>query len=239
MVNGDSEAKVFWVGIGASAGGLEALRDLVRHLSPDVGAIYVILQHMSPQHKSLLTELIGRETELEVQEITDGVVPERGCVYISPPNHDVVVRAGRLRLLSPSTELAAPKPSVDRFFRSLAETLGDRAIGIVLSGTGSDGAYGVRAIRAAGGITIAQSESSAKYDGMPLSAIDTGCVDLVLSPEQIGSQFARITHLPRDLASIEPIEAPLDLMSELFQLLDARTHVDFRDYKPSTIRRTS
>ena len=236
MAEIEEESKIFWVGIGASAGGLEALRDLVRHLNAGVGAIYVVLQHMSPQHKSLLTELIDRETELNVLDVTDGAVPERDCIYISPPNHDVIVRGGRLRLLAPSTELAAPKPSVDRFFRSLAETVGQRAIGIVLSGTGSDGAYGVRAVRAAGGVTIAQSADSAKYDGMPLSAIDTGCVDLVLSPEEIGLNFHRIAKLPRDLEGISD-EPAADVLAELFKLLRDRTGVDFREYKPSTVRR--
>ena len=236
MAGKEEESKIFWVGIGASAGGLEALRDLVRHLSTGIGAIYVVLQHMSPQHKSLLTELIDRETELSVLDVTDGAVPEKDCIYISPPNHDVIVRGGRLRLLAPSTELAAPKPSVDRFFRSLAETVGDRAIGIVLSGTGSDGAYGVRAVRAAGGVTIAQSADSAKYDGMPLSAIDTGCVDLVLSPEEIGLNFDRIARLPRDLEGISD-EPTADALAELFKLLRDRTGVDFREYKSSTVRR--
>ena len=236
MTARESGRKIFWVGIGASAGGLEALRDLVRNLSPGIGAIYVVLQHMSPQHKSLLTELIGRETELKVAEITDGVVPNADNVYIAPPNHDVIVQGGRLRLLAPSTELAAPKPSVDRFFRSLAETLGDRAIGIVLSGTGSDGAYGVRAIRAAGGVTIAQSKSTAKYDGMPHSAVETGCIDLVLSPQEIGVRFDRIIRMPRNLDGIVD-DPPMDTLSELFKTMRDHTGVDFREYKPSTVRR--
>ena len=236
MVNKGKKENVFWVGIGASAGGLEALRELVRNLSPDIGAIYVVLQHMSPQHKSLLTELVGRETPLNVYEITDGMTPECDSIYIGPPNHDVIVRAGRLRLQAPSTEPAAPKPSVDRFFLSLAETLGDRAVGIILSGTGSDGAYGVQAIRAAGGITIAQSESTAKYNGMPLAAVDTGCVDLVLAPEEIGARFARVISLPRNLNGLSE-EAPQDSMSSLLQMLHASTGVDFREYKPSTVRR--
>ena len=234
MENG--KKRPFWVGIGASAGGLEALRDVVRNLEPTIGAIYVVLQHMSPQHKSLLTELIGRETSLDVVEITDGIAPQPDAIYISPPNSDVVISAGRLRLVEPSREPGAPKPSVDRFFQSLAETLGDRAIGIVLSGTGSDGALGVRAVRAAGGITIAQSEASAKYNGMPLAAVDTGCVDLVLSAEEVGVRFAQIVRMPRDLDGIAT-EQPVDSLTNLFQILQLRTGVDFREYKPSTVRR--
>jgi two-component system CheB/CheR fusion protein len=233
----DGDLKPFWVGIGASAGGLEALRGLAKNLTNEIGAIYVIVQHMSPQHKSLLTELIARETALDVVEITDGIHAKVDTIYVVPPNHDVVINGGRLKLLPPSSEIAAPKPSVDRFFRSMAENLGDRAIGVVLSGTGSDGAYGVQALRAAGGITIAQSEETAKYNGMPLAAVETGCVDLVLSPEKIGSEFARIIQLPRNLKGIADGGAPTDALSRLFQLLLTETRVDFREYKPSTVRR--
>ncbi|MEM1299622.1 MAG: chemotaxis protein CheB, partial [Pseudomonadota bacterium] len=202
----------FWVGIGASAGGLEALREVVRNLEPTTGAVYVVLQHMSPQHKSLLTQLIGRETALKVVEISDEMVPQPDTVYIGPPNADVVISSGKLRLVDPSQEAAAPKPSVDRFLESLAKTMGDRAIGIILSGTGSDGAIGVRAVRAAGGITIAQTEASAKYNGMPVAAVDTGCVDLVLSASEIGAHFAEIVKLPRNLSNIQSAK-PTDALA--------------------------
>ena len=237
MNRANSETKPFWVGIGASAGGLEALRELAQNLMPDLGAIYVIAQHMSPQHKSLLTELIARETELDVVEITDGIVPTPDTIYVVPPNHDVIVKNRRLHLRPPSDELASPKPSVDRFLRSMAENVADRAIGVVLSGTGSDGAYGIQAIRAAGGITIAQNEETAKYFGMPQAAMSTGCVDLVLSPGQIGSQFARISRLPRDLTGIDGKSDSHDTLSQLFQMLLKETRVDFREYKSSTVRR--
>ncbi|MEM7744897.1 MAG: chemotaxis protein CheB [Pseudomonadota bacterium] len=236
MSNGERRAKPYWAAIGASAGGLEALRDLVRNLGPENDTIYVVLQHMSPQHRSLLTELIGRETTLPVLEIVDGTLPEPDTIYIAPPNSDVIVRAGRLRLQPPSAEPAAPKPSVDRFFLSLASTMGDRAIGIILSGTGSDGAYGVQAIRAAGGITIAQSESTAKYNGMPLAAVDTGCVDLILPPSRIGSRFDRIVRMPRNLEEVDD-EVPKDSLSSILQMLQVRTGADFTEYKPSTVRR--
>ncbi len=237
MNRANIETKPFWVGIGASAGGLEALRELAQNLMPDLGAIYVIAQHMSPQHKSLLTELIARETQLDVVEITDGIVPMPDTIYVVPPNHDVIVKNRRLHLRPPSDELASPKPSVDRFLRSMAENVADRAIGVVLSGTGSDGAYGIQAIRAAGGITIAQDEETAKYFGMPQAAMSTGCVDLVLSPAQIGSQFARISRLPRDLSGIDGQSASHDTLSQLFQMLLKETRVDFREYKSSTVRR--
>ncbi|MEM7507560.1 MAG: chemotaxis protein CheB [Pseudomonadota bacterium] len=225
------------VGIGASAGGLEAIRELVKNLPGDIGATYVIVQHMSPLHKSLLTTLIDRETHLSVIDITDGVKPAANTIYVTPPNNDVVYRDGVLHLLSPSEEVAAPKPSVDRFFMSIAEASAERAVGIVLSGTGSDGAYGIQAIRAAGGITIAQDDKSAKYDGMPIAAVETGCVDLVLSPLEAGTHLAKILTLPRDLDQFRTEEVNEHPLSELLQIVLARTRVDFRSYKPTTIQR--
>ena len=232
----DGANKPFWVGLGASAGGLEALREVVGNLEPSLGAIFVVLQHMSPQHKSLLTELIARETSHDVVEISDGIVAQEDTVYICPPNNDVIVSGGRLRLMEPSQDPAGPKPSVDRFLQSLAETVGDRAIGVILSGTGSDGSKGIRAVRAAGGITVAQTEASAKYNGMPLSAMETGCVDLILSASEIGKRFREIVDLPRNFEKITATE-PVDALSNLFQIVQERTGVDFREYKPSTVRR--
>ncbi len=136
---------LYWVGIGASAGGLEALRELGRHLPEDANATYIVTQHMAPQHKSMMTELVGRETPLSVMDIVDGLEPEANHIYITPPNQDLAVEGNRLRLHAPSKEPGAPKPSVNRFFRSLATELGERAIGVILSGTGSDGAYGIQA----------------------------------------------------------------------------------------------
>lgn len=170
----------FFVGIGSSAGGLEAVSTLAQNLSPDVNAVYVLAQHMSPTHKSLLTALISRETPLPVVELKDETVPVANTIFITPPNTDVILENGMLRLVEPSGHPASPKPSVDRLFKSLAREVGEHCVGVVLSGTGS---YGVQAIREAGGITIAQDVTTAKYDGMPASATETGCIDLTLSPE--------------------------------------------------------
>ncbi len=231
------QTDLYWVGIGASAGGLEALRELGRHLPDQADATYIVTQHMAPQHKSMLTDLIGRECNLPVATITDGMEPEPNHVYVTPPNQDLVIEEGRLRLHEPSKEPGAPKPSVNRFFRSLATQLGERAIGVILSGTGSDGAYGVQAIRAAGGITIAQDEGTAKYDGMPNAAVKTGCIDLVMSPADIGAKFEKIIQAPRNLEQLQQNWTSGDDLSDLLHLLLARTRVDFRDYKPATIRR--
>ena len=227
----------FIVGIGASAGGLEAIRELVKNLPVDIDACYVVVQHMSPQHRSLLTTLIDRETHLDVVDIDDGIVPKANTIYVTPPNNDVIYRDGMLNLQTPNREIATPKPSVDRFFISIAESAGERAVGIVLSGTGSDGAYGVQAIRGAGGITITQDESTAKYDGMPTSAVETGCVDLVLSPIEIGTHLSKILASPRDLDQFRTQHGNDHPLSDLLQILLARTRVDFRDYKQTTVQR--
>ena len=227
----------FIVGIGASAGGLEAIRELVKSLPDDINACYVIVQHMSPDHKSLLRQLIARETSHEVMDVTDGIPITPGKIYVTPPNADVQLVGGALKLLPPNTAPGAPKPSVDRLFISLAEEAGEKAVGIVLSGTGADGSYGIRAIRAAGGITIAQDEKSAKYDGMPISAVETGLIDLVLSPLQIGTHLANILTSSRNFDRFRPAENDEHPLADLLQIVLARTRVDFREYKPTTIYR--
>ncbi|MEM7061214.1 MAG: chemotaxis protein CheB [Pseudomonadota bacterium] len=227
----------FWVGLGASAGGLEALRAVAKNLVPGVNAIYVIVQHMSPQHKSLLASLIGRETDLDVVEITDDLKPVPNTVYVAPSNADLIVKSGHLKLLEPSKEFASPKPSVDRFFRSMADHCGKHAIGIVVSGTGSDGTYGVDAIRAAGGYVIAQSEDTAKYFGMPDSAIKSGAVDSIMAPEDMGSKIAQlVAGHDADLCFDAPTDGG-DPLSAVMAALRSHGKVDFSEYKPSTVRR--
>ena len=227
----------FWVGLGASAGGLEALRGLVRNLPPNLSVTYIVAQHMAPHHKSMLSEIIGRETDMRVLDVTDDLVPKANTIYITPPNKNLIVQGNVLRLVEPSKEPAAPKPSVDLFFRTLAQEKRDLSIGIILSGTGSDGAKGIAAIRGAGGITIAQDELTAKYSGMPIAAMETGLIDLVMSPEEIGAQIPKITKLPRNLDDLKA--SPLDLtgIAELVQLLMEQTKVNFKHYKTATFQR--
>ncbi|WP_394688356.1 CheR family methyltransferase [Hoeflea sp.] len=231
-----SSAK-FWIGIGSSAGGLEALRGLVRNLPTKLSATYIVAQHMAPQHKSMLTEIIGRDISLKVVDVTDNITPRPNTIYITPPNRNIVVEGNKLRLTDPSREPAAPKPSVDTFFKSLAKARGKFSIGIVLSGTGSDGAIGTVAIKAAGGIMICQDELTAKYSGMPLSAMETGCIDLVMSPEEMGAQLPKILKSPRDLESLKASPLSLDATAELVNLLQKRTKVDFLHYKTATFQR--
>lgn len=225
------------VGIGASAGGLEAIREFVKHLPEDLPAAYVIVQHLSPDHHSLLTTLVDRETKLRVQDVSDGVPIERNTIYVTPPSWDISVEDKLLRLVQPSQHSGSPRPSVDRFFRSAAESFGEQAVGIIFSGTGSDGSYGFQAIQAAGGITIAQDDQTAKYDGMPLAAVETGCVDLVLPPTEIAQKLQRILSLPRNLESLRQTESDQNPLLDLLQIVHSATRVDFQDYKQTTVRR--
>ncbi|MEM9636237.1 MAG: chemotaxis protein CheB [Pseudomonadota bacterium] len=225
------------IGIGSSAGGLEAIRELVATLPTDLQVAYVVVQHMSPHHKSLMTELVARQTSLVVRDVVDGSVPEPNVIYVTPPKTDVVYEKGKLNLVDPSHEVASPKPSVDRFLLSLADGHGEKSMAIILSGTGTDGAYGVQAIREAGGITIAQDTESAKYDGMPMAAMQTGCVDLVLRPFEIGAHLQKILTSPRDFDAFRQEASEKSPSSDLLQILLARTRVDFREYKQTTINR--
>ncbi|MCF2872088.1 PAS domain-containing protein [Octadecabacter sp. G9-8] len=225
------------IAIGSSAGGLEAIRELVATLPVNLPVSYVVVQHMSPHHKSLLKELVGRQTSLIVKDVEDGVRPEANVIYITPPKADIILEDGLLRLKPPSEMPAAPKPSVDRFLLSLADDHGAKTMAMILSGTGTDGAYGVQAIREAGGITIAQDAESAKYDGMPQSAIQTGCVDLVLRPVEIGTHLNKILTSKRDFSAFRNQALEETPVSDLLQILLARTRVDFREYKQTTITR--
>lgn len=233
----NDQQALYWVGIGASAGGLEALRAFVRNLPNELNATYIVAQHLSPHHRSMLPEIIGRETDLEVLSIEDNVVPQPNKVYITPQDKDVEVVGDRLHLIVPSRDAGTPKPSVDRLFRTLAVQKGNRAIGIIFSGTGTDGARGVRDVRAAGGITIAQDELSAKYTGMPVAAVESGCIDLVMAPEKIGAQFATIVDSRTDLDSLKSSPVHLDGVSELIHLVHNQRRVNFRHYKPATLQR--
>ena len=232
-----SEEELTIIAIGSSAGGLEAIRELVTALPDDLPVSYVVVQHMSPHHKSLMTELVARQTNLKVRDVEDGLVPERNVIHITPPRTDILFEGGKLRLTAPSPEPASPKPSVDRFLTSLADEYGEKTVAIILSGTGSDGSYGVQAIREAGGITIAQDNESAKYDGMPHNAVQTGCIDLILPPADIGIHLKKILLSERDFGEFRKGELNESPVSDLLQILLARTRVDFREYKQATINR--
>jgi two-component system CheB/CheR fusion protein len=172
------------VGIGASAGGLEALTQLLTHLPIDTGMGFVLLQHLDPKHESMSPEILSRATRMMVTEVKDGIRVQPNCVYVLPPDCGMEIQNGVLNLL-PRIEVRGVHLVIDFFLQSLAQELKNRAVGVILSGTGSDGTPGLMAIKAEGGITLAQDPNTAKFDGMPQSAIDSGAVDLVLSPQRI------------------------------------------------------
>ena len=183
------------VGVGASAGGFEAFQQLLTALPSDTGLALVLVQHLDPGHESLLAKLLSKATAMPVAEVEEGMTVEPNHVYVIPPNKTMGIRNGTLHLM-PRGEPAAKHLPIDYFLGSLAEDRGNRAIGVILSGTASDGTMGLKAIKAEGGITFAQDIKSAKYDGMPRSAIAAGCVDFVLPPEAIAGELARIGRHP-------------------------------------------
>ena len=232
-------APVTVVGVGASAGGLEAFSQLLEAVPEDVGLALVLVQHLAPNHDSALPVLLSTHTAMPVVQATDGMRIEPNHVYVIPPNVQMEVSDGSLTLLPRPTD-RTQHLSIDTFFSSLATISEGRAIGVVLSGTASDGAIGIRDVKAAGGITMAQKPESAKYDGMPRAAIATGMVDLVLTPAEIGAELGRIaTHpyvqqhpLARDEAQLHE-----EQLRRVFDLLRPVSGVDFRHYKLPTIRR--
>jgi two-component system CheB/CheR fusion protein len=235
------EERVPIVGVGASAGGYEAFRQLLKGLPPDPGLSFVFIQHLDPEHESMLTRLLAKATNLPVTEVKEGMRVERNHVYVIPPNTIMEIAHGVLHLAA-RKESAARNLPVDQFLKSLAEDEGSRAIGVILSGTASDGTLGLKAIKAEGGITFAQDEKSAAHDGMPRSAIASGCVDFILSPEEIARELARIGRHPylavhpRIKVSDRAAEANEDLR-KIFRMLRTATGVDFTYYKYNTIMR--
>lgn len=227
--------KLTLVGIAASAGGLEALSHLVTNLPADSAMAYVIVQHMAPQHPSMLTKLLARQTDLKVMEITEGLRVEPNVIHITPPNTDLDIVDGILHLREPHAAIG-PKPSADYFFASMAEDQGESAVGIILSGTGSDGAHGVRAVKAAGGITMAQDEETARYSGMPRAAVETGCVDFILRPDSMGEELVELLTNPRR-TQIAVEEESSDAVQQLLVMVRNRLGVDFTGYKKTTILR--
>lgn len=230
------------VGIGASAGGLGAFEQFFSGMPPGVasGMAFVLVQHLAPDHKSLLSELVRRYTSMNVREVEDGMLVEPDSTYIIPPNRDMELRGGRLHLLEPASPRGQRLP-IDFFFRSLAEDRAEQAICIVLSGTGSDGTLGLRAIKGAGGMAMAQDVASCEYDGMPLSAIATGLVDFVLRPEEMPAQLIAYAGHAYGRAQKTPVAGrPPDVdntLKRIFALLLARTRRDFSQYKRNTVMR--
>ncbi|MFZ5448721.1 MAG: chemotaxis protein CheB [Thermodesulfobacteriota bacterium] len=227
------------VGVGASAGGLEAFTDLLRHLPRDTGMAFVLLQHLPAKQHSMLAQILSKATVLPVEEAQEGTEPEANHVYILPPGEVMEIREGALRLVKREISEGRYLP-VDTFLTSLADDRGGQAIGVILSGTASDGVLGMKAIKEAGGITFAQDEHTAKYPGMPQSSVAAGCVDFVLTPEGIAKELSRIARHPYIGPAIQTgllkPEEESDF-SQILNLLRRSTGVDFTFYKHSTIKR--
>ena len=230
------------VGVGASAGGLEAIEQLFKCMPTDTGMAFIVVQHLAPNFKSLMDELLSRWTEISVNCVEDGMKVEPNSIYLIPRKKEMIISQGQLLLTDKDPKEALTLP-IDHFFRSLAQEIGNRAVGIVLSGTGSDGSRGIVDIHEAGGLVIAQREDTAKFDGMPLSAKQTGVCDLMLAPEEI----------PRALLQYEKNPNPANVAQSLFEntsvderglqkvftALRDKYEIDFSLYKLNTIiRRT-
>ena len=233
-----SQRPSHYVGIGASAGGLEAIDAFFKNMPPDSGCAFIVVQHLSPDHKSLMAELLSKRTEMPVSRATEGMLVEANCVYLIPPNHDLRIFHGKLLLTEQDRHGGINLP-IDIFFTSLAEDQGEKAVAIILSGTGSDGTRGIRAIKEKVGMVMVQQEESAAFDGMPRSAIATGLVDYILRPEEMPEHL--ISYIRHPYAAKNDHSGVLlsdeDNATRIFSLLRERTAVDFTYYKPSTMIR--
>ena len=227
------------VGIGASAGGLEALEKFFTHMPPESGMAFVVIQHLSPDYKSLMVELLSKHTKMHVLRAEDGMLVETNHVYLIPPKKNMTIFHSHLSLTE-KDELSPVNLPIDIFLRSLADDQGEAAVAIILSGTGSDGMRGVRAVKEAGGMVMVQDETSAKFNGMPRSVISTGVADYILPPHEMPAELTGFTQRRADSTAdsgqslLLEEEEPLD---SILSFLKHQTGVDFSTYKPSTVNR--
>lgn len=227
------------VGIGASAGGLEALESFFANMPPDSGIAFIIIQHLAPNHKSFMGDLLQKQTKMPVVQIEDGILVQPDRVYLNPPGKQVAMIKRTLQLLDfPETPgIVLP---IDAFFRTLAEDQGERAICIILSGTGSDGTLGVKAVKSAGGLTMAQDEQQAKHSGMPHSAIESGMVDFTLPVEKMADEllkYVRQPYIKGQTRVFIPDDQFQNDVQKIFALIRTSSGHDFSNYKQTTIRR--
>ncbi len=229
------------VGIGASAGGLESLEKLFRTLPADTGMAFVVLQHLSPDFKSMMSELLGRDTAMTIHRAEDGMPVEADSIYLLPPKKEMIIEDGRLRLTDKDRSKGLALP-IDIFLESLARECGSKAIAIILSGSGSDGSRGVIEIARYGGFVISESPKTAKFDSMPASAQASGVVDEILVPEEIGQLLVRLATEP-SLTRKERIDQEelrqdsLQGMDAIYQLFRRHHDIDFSVYKDTTVLR--
>ena len=226
------------VGMGGSAGGLEAFEQFFSHLPPDTGLAFVLVPHLEPTHKGMMPELLGRHTKMKVVEAEDEMDVRPNHVYVIPPNADLAILHGELQVLEPAAPRGLRMP-IDYFFRQLAADQKEKAIGIILSGMGSDGTLGLKAIKENSGMAMVQDPASAKYDGMPRSAVNTGLVDYVAAAEELPAKLLQyVNHIPRPPADRDRSEGEASAaLQKVFVLLRAHTGNDFSCYKNNTIIR--
>ena len=228
------------VGIGASAGGLPALQAIFEGIPPDTGAAFVVVQHLSPNFNTLMDELIARHSPMTVKLADDGEYLRRNQVYVMRPSRNIIVSEGKL-LLNDIHRTVHPNLPIDQFFKSLAADAQNRSVGIILSGTGSDGSHGIKALREAGGLVMVQQPADAEFDGMPIASIRTGYVDTIGDISELANQLVSYIQHPltasKNLAFREHLASNHDLLQDIFVKLKATTAIDFSLYKPSTIAR--
>ncbi|MFO1421357.1 MAG: chemotaxis protein CheB [Candidatus Competibacteraceae bacterium] len=235
---GAASSPIYYVGVGASAGGLEALEAFFTPMPADSGMAFIVIQHLSPDYKSMMVELLSKRTAMPVRRAEEGMLVEANSVYLIPPKKNLSIFHGKL-LLSESDHSRGLNLPIDVFLRSLADDQADKSIGVILSGTGSDGVRGIRAIKEAGGMVMVQSEESARFDGMPRAAISTGLADFILAPDEMPPKLLSFIRHPY-AAKIDRPQTLLpdeDGLTRIFALLRERTRVDFTFYKPSTVVR--
>ncbi|MGD9308360.1 MAG: chemotaxis protein CheB [Desulfosarcina sp.] len=228
-----------YVGIGASAGGLEAIDAFIKNMPPNNGLAFIFVQHLSPDYKSLMVELLSKRTQMPVHRAENGMQVNENSIYLIPPKKNLTIFHGKLILSDPERSRSGIFLPIDIFLRSLADDQGDKAIGVILSGTGSDGMRGVRAIKESGGMVMVQEENTAKFDGMPRSAISTGMADFILPPEDMPRQLLSFVEYPEQTraARSDTILTDEDGLTRIFALLRDSHKIDFTYYKPSTVVR--
>ncbi|AFY58076.1 PAS domain S-box [Rivularia sp. PCC 7116] len=238
MTNPSSESRDFFIiGIGASAGGVQALEAFFSNLPDHPSAAFVIIQHLSPDYKSMMAEIIQRKTQLPVHEIVDGVKIEPSHAYVLPPGKLVIIKDGQLRLQKRNRSFGYP---VNKFFKSAAQDWGEKVVGIVLSGTGNDGTEGLKAISQWGGIGLVQSPETAQFNSMPSSAIPSGLVDEILSPQDLARTVFELISFSQKNPSISPQDITLidtDILQQILNILAENEEIDFSHYKISTLAR--
>ena len=227
-------------GIGASAGGLEALKQLFSNMPAADNLAFVVIQHLSPDYKSFMPELLSKHTKMKLHQIQSGMEITPGYIYLNPPKYNVVISQGQFLLID-QDPVQRINLAIDTFFDSLANNIHEKSIGIILSGTGSDGTRGCRAIKEAGGIIMAQDETTTKFNGMPKSVISTNICDYILAPRFMPDELLKYTGQP-SLISMKPIEKPKEEESQealkiIFNIIKKRYSIDFSLYKPSTVLR--